>query len=397
MRGDFSRFAFRPESSFSAVRMQQGRVLLDADWNEAIDIDERRRRAMLVDVVGRCAVSPLTPSAFRITGVGDSFSISPGRIYVDGLLAECFGRGDRTVDPVLGETRASDPIPYEQQPFLPEPPPISKTGGLVNLDVWERAVTPAEDPNLVDQALGTDTTVRVQTVWQVKILPYVEDPHHDLDRLDPPAGWMSSRPVSGGYRGSENRLYRIEIHDRGPVGQATFKWSQDNGSTAAAVTGVGRDLRTLTLRFPSEGTSLERGDLLELLDERHELGQRPGVVARVEDRRPSTAVLTEPLPPGALDPRFRPRARRWDAIAASARTWLELDDGIELRLGGATFRTGDYWTFSARSADRTVDRIREAPPQGIHHHRCALALISADGSVRDLRPRPSKRPVRDPR
>ena len=38
MTADFSRNSHRPELGFSAVRLQQGRVQLDADWNEQVDI-----------------------------------------------------------------------------------------------------------------------------------------------------------------------------------------------------------------------------------------------------------------------------------------------------------------------------------------------------------------------
>ena len=34
MKGDFSRRIYRPAKHFSSVLMQQGRVLLDSDWNE---------------------------------------------------------------------------------------------------------------------------------------------------------------------------------------------------------------------------------------------------------------------------------------------------------------------------------------------------------------------------
>ena len=33
MKGDFSRFTFRPQNRYTSVRLQQGRVHLDADWN----------------------------------------------------------------------------------------------------------------------------------------------------------------------------------------------------------------------------------------------------------------------------------------------------------------------------------------------------------------------------
>ena len=36
MKGDFSRLTFDPTKHFSGVRMQQGRVQLDADWNEQL-------------------------------------------------------------------------------------------------------------------------------------------------------------------------------------------------------------------------------------------------------------------------------------------------------------------------------------------------------------------------
>jgi len=44
MKGDFTRSTFRPEKRFTGVRMQQGRVQLDADWNEQLDILARAER-----------------------------------------------------------------------------------------------------------------------------------------------------------------------------------------------------------------------------------------------------------------------------------------------------------------------------------------------------------------
>ena len=38
MKGDFTRLTFQPEKHYSSVRLQQGRVQLDADWNEQADI-----------------------------------------------------------------------------------------------------------------------------------------------------------------------------------------------------------------------------------------------------------------------------------------------------------------------------------------------------------------------
>ena len=45
-------------------------------------------------------------------------------------------------------------------------------------------------------------------------------------------------PAAGGYRGTENRLYRVEIHQGGALGAATFKWARHNASVGTAVTAI---------------------------------------------------------------------------------------------------------------------------------------------------------------
>jgi hypothetical protein len=56
MKGDFSRSTFDPRKHYSGVRMQQGRVQLDADWNENLDILLRRIETETIDVIGECGV-----------------------------------------------------------------------------------------------------------------------------------------------------------------------------------------------------------------------------------------------------------------------------------------------------------------------------------------------------
>ena len=46
MSGDHTRFTFDPLKRYSGVLMQQGRVQLDSDWNEEIDILKRRIRTL---------------------------------------------------------------------------------------------------------------------------------------------------------------------------------------------------------------------------------------------------------------------------------------------------------------------------------------------------------------
>ena len=44
MPGDYSRRIFRNRKHYSGVLMQQGRVQLDADWNEQLDISCTARK-----------------------------------------------------------------------------------------------------------------------------------------------------------------------------------------------------------------------------------------------------------------------------------------------------------------------------------------------------------------
>ena len=93
MSGDYSRFTHNPKKRFTSVLNQQGRVALDADWNEAADMIRRRNRTQALDTFGPVGVPfATTPDGFKITApMAGNFSIGRGRIYVDGLLAEIFG------------------------------------------------------------------------------------------------------------------------------------------------------------------------------------------------------------------------------------------------------------------------------------------------------------------
>jgi hypothetical protein len=54
MKGDFSRASFRERKHYRGVLLQQGRVQLDADWNEAEAIRETGEERALRDLVGAC-------------------------------------------------------------------------------------------------------------------------------------------------------------------------------------------------------------------------------------------------------------------------------------------------------------------------------------------------------
>ena len=94
MKGDFSKIAFRPEENFTGVLHQQGRVLLDQDWNAATAIGSHLRRQLGEDVVGAGVVA--VPVAGRdqlqvleatVAGGGQRADVrlKPGRGWIDGL------------------------------------------------------------------------------------------------------------------------------------------------------------------------------------------------------------------------------------------------------------------------------------------------------------------------
>src|SRR3990172_7575969 len=128
MGGDYTRLTFDPRDNHAGVLMQQGRVQLDADWNELVEVLDRRWRAETLDIIGRCTVPRETPDGFRIEASGGSLTIGRGRMYVDGLLAENHGKEPLKVDAALGEQRGTRPVPYAEQPYLPNPPQLPAGG-----------------------------------------------------------------------------------------------------------------------------------------------------------------------------------------------------------------------------------------------------------------------------
>ena len=432
MAGDYTRVTFDPYRDHAGVLMQQGRVTLDADWNELVDLVYRRLRAETIDIIGRCVVPKETPDGFRIGLSGGTLTIGRGRAYVHGILTECHGSDPKVYDPVLGEERGSGPLDYLDQPYLKNAAAVAPlpTGGtyLAYLDVWRREVTALEEPVLVEKAIGIETATRLQTAWQVRLLEVPEGTtcSADLpswnDLTAPSAGRLTTKavgvpvdddpctvPPTGGYRGTENRLYRVEIQDPGPLGTATFKWSRDNGSIAFAVTGLdtARTKLNVTRVGRDSVARISIGDWIEVTDDWRELNGLPGELRKVAgvDDGDETITLAAALPAGAFDPLDADRhmrVARWDQggvtvdaaggvvqVPAAAGTPLVLEDGVQVSFdadpAGGNFHVGDYWVFAARTADASVEELVEAPPRGILHHFCRLAVVTFPSIVVDCR------------
>ncbi|MDW2982764.1 DUF6519 domain-containing protein [Rhodanobacter sp. KK11] len=481
MKGDFARVSFDPTLHYSQVFQQQGRVLLEADWNEQAQIQLHLLRTLVRDLVGPCwaAGSGFAIASSTTNADGSNkplpltdWQLAPGHFYVDGILC-------------VNETACT----LAQQPHAPTPdygvadgksgfenPP---KGYALWLDVWERHLCALEAPGIADAALdGVDTATRAQVVWQLRLLDQPRA-QQQLDEVttalktrqqaaDNPADAAAIKQqlaevatlrkrLDGGdpanaspcetvrqlldaratyalprlraelgphetdddpcviaadarYRGMENQLYRVEIHQGGPAGTASFKWSRENGSVVFAVThselGAAADDGSAPLTVTLAGTGrdtrlgLAANDWVELVDDRYTLGQRAYPLLQVLAIDPANASVTLNVPknttPWPLDdaPQRHPLLRRWDqreavnaqgVLTVAEGAPITLEDGIQITFSpGGVYATGDYWLIPARVAGSgqldwpSANGAPAAlPPRGRHHH--AVLGISGEG------------------
>ncbi|MEP7012888.1 MAG: DUF6519 domain-containing protein [Acidobacteriota bacterium] len=324
MKGDFSRVTFDPRKNFTRVLMQQGRVQLDADWNEQAAILLHYLRTLAADVIGPFG-GPKEGLGFTIAKVEANgkvadLTIGPGHYYVDGLLCE---------NPGIEKPGVADrqPIDYSKQRDYPELRNLpDKFPFLVYLDVWERHITWVQDDTIREVALGRlDTATRAQLVWQVRAVGEAPGGGGVGETKDavmnqwqkwvsfwqpPNRGKLKARAKMEGddtnpciaspearYRGAENQLYRVEIQayeEGGPAATktVTFKWSRENGSVIFPI----RGLRGMTAQLGSlgrdEATGLKRDEWVELVDDVIDLSGKPGPLLKVTDIDAARATVT---------------------------------------------------------------------------------------------------------
>jgi hypothetical protein len=517
MKGDFSRLRFDRAKNYTSVLAQQGRVQLDADANEQRAIDEYLRATGLTDIIGRTGTPRHNPG-FGITTDGTNIRIGAGRYYVDGLLCEAAAQTD-----------------YMQQRWLIGPQPSAaalladlragRSGAVqVWLEVWQRLVTPIDDPGIKDVALGeADTTDRLQTVWRVVaeaapavrvdtrgVLTAVNTLRQSLSDLrlatqleaiapvEAHAATLSAQVNSGSlnaaqlareltglqasasavlgravalqtqvvaraptqpqaqaqitavsaavsqitrlpqilqlsccdvmhqpavtavpgrmtagtqdasgqgsclpaphaaFRGLENQLYRVEVHRGGPIAQATFKWSRDNGSVVTRITQVNGPVVTVDSLGPDANLGFAPLDWVEITDDRGEFGQppnQPGALRQIKIVDPDhlRITLTESAPALATESGHA-KLRRWDQVGDSTIANGVpmnpsgpniLENGILVRFASdQPFVSGDYWLVPARTATglpewppSDSDGAAYQPARSVRVHRAPLACI----------------------
>lgn len=249
---DLSRHATDFRKHYAGVRMQQGRVLTDDDFNEQVRIDSEDTRRTRIDVIGPVG-SPddgflITAPVIDPVTARPTFTIKAGTFYLGGQRL----------------TLEADELYHLQKDWLQQGAvagdrptgPGAERFDFAYLETWQQPVSAIEDKELLEVALGgPDTSVRIRTLRRVRVLPNVggDDcgdawakllaslssqgtlnqefelvPDAKL-RVEPDGtsgtSDLCSPPVAGGYLGAENQAIRVQI-----VGPNQFTWGFDNAA-----------------------------------------------------------------------------------------------------------------------------------------------------------------------
>ena len=416
MKGDFSRQTFDPNQHFLRVLLQQGRVQLDADWNEQVAILLHYLQTLAADLIGpfggpqdilepgnapyvlqqKCGIEIITQPE-RLDELRELDRDTAKRDRLKALLAEpntrfLIGKGHYYVNGVLCEN--PDYVAYNDQPDHPgAPAPPTSEPYLVYLDVWERHITPVEEPDLRETALnGPDTASSSKIVCQVKFaipspkgaasgasrIVATEDQvstcdevkriwENLVDQWQPalrgrlrararpsttPATEACTISPEAQYRGAENQLYRVEVHKgttgtsvQGNVHLGTFKWSRENGTVVFPIialheaTSNALTLTTVTVaHLGRDGRfGLAPGDWVEMVDDDYVLQERAAPLLQVQAiDRANLQVTLAGVSDAAIDPAKHALLRRWDQKEGNlARGGLRLEDGTIPIIEGA--------------------------------------------------------------
>jgi len=423
MKTQISRDSFLPAQHYSGVYLQQGRMILDADWNELTDI----QKARLVDAL-RDAISGATAAGGGIAGGAPrsgglkvyanpdgsaNIFIQPGTLYVEGVPAYL---------------SAAAPIAVDAQPDYPIQATYPGKNIKLYADVWERSVSALERGDLMDAAMhGADTASRSQTMLQVKWCdfdPMLADKNpakgnaplklrlrlvgSSGDACDPCASQINVDERIGNY------LFRVEVHDYDATPGArvlTLKWSRDNGTEACAVATMpeGFDQGDWVWEYFDDNTEKLLGNhFASGIDSQKLRGLIQTSCSTPSDDYPKTYVrqwdgyIKVGLDSGAL---AEGRDRGVDLVEGpvddDAHGRVALSSGVlkinlelmELELattvdgGNAAFVPGDYWLAPVREAkDESGDYVLGTAsigesPRGILHHYLFLAELAANGKL----------------
>ncbi len=426
MGSDRARNSYDSRQLYRSVVMQQGRVQLEADWNEAQFLAGEEMRKQALDIVGAAG----TPdNGYAVTFPPNlpafDFEVGAGIMYVGGV-----------------RVWAPRPIRYGRQSdwldaaIDPEwvPVPTANPGNeYIFLLVREQEVSAVEDSDLKDVALGgPDTAQRTRLVqhverqatqatdcaaalqaarkqWAQEGLFF--DPgtmrlqSHDrlqVSFVSSGGGTLCDPTAQGGYLGADNQMIRVQIASYSAATKTgTLLWGFDDASFLYRVNVV--DPQTLTLQSaPVDAEHQPQGgQAVEVLMDAAELSNGQYVAAPVgapfvlgaSPYNPDNLQLSLPSPGlpavygnGTPSPANPPQVylRIWQQqLNFTSGTAVTLGDtGVAITLDiPAGAHVGDYWMFAVRpSTPQKVypERYLAAPqpPEGARLWVCPLAVIT---------------------
>lgn len=355
---DITRHRAAARFHYTGARMQQGRTLLESDWNEDALLAGEDRRLTLVDLIGAQGSSN---SGFNITNVRtvlpiDSidmtpphidFDLQPGSMFVGGLRLVLDPPGESFMGQADWLRHQLEPLPPpptvgQLAPNLPSPQPLTKIlelapihrYDLVYLLAWEQPITAVEDSELRERALGgPDSSARIRRMRRVGVAPNVgtdnlEDAlaalvagvNMTLDEqtaellsnarltvtpLAPTGELPCGPPPPSGYVGHEDEAIRIEL--RGPK---SITWGFGEAAPLYRVK-VGVDGKHITfLNTPPDARRQPKSQqIVEIvpwgakLPNGEKLAELRGELFRVAesyDPASKVLVLADPVPSGWL-------------------------------------------------------------------------------------------------
>jgi len=436
--GDFSLNPFAERPNTARVLMQQGRVLLDSDWNAQVATSMSMLRRLALSILGPWAASG---DAFKVAGSGNAMTIASGTFWVDGL--PCWNGPNVSL--------ATQPA-FKGLEKLP--PPVPAPFALIYLDAWEQTVSVHEDESLREVALGgADTTLRSEIHWAVRTLVLTEQQMtlfrekatantaakvkaavEKLEQLFPTLFKPLESTITltaeaakhdttdaclvapdAKYRGVENQLYRVEVYrgthdafgneitdDKGTPLPALLVWSRDNGSVTLPVSTVDGKSITVTSLGRDDRTRLQPGHVVQLVDRYDSATGRPRKLRKVTDVSDYRNLIT--LDDAIESPKSESPAilRRWDGgpnevVLKNNEMELDIENDIVINLAVAAgqpprLHTGDYWIIPARTTlgdviwpRDTTGKLDPQLPHGITHHYAPLAAIGDATGLVDVR------------
>jgi len=416
MGSDRSRVSYDAKQQYRSVVMQQGRVTVEADWNEAQDIVNEEIRKEALDIIGPAGTPDngyqITPP--RVTKAFD-FSVNSGTMYVGGICA--------SLDQPVTYSDQSDWLDRSDDPVWVDLPGGSTFPAheFVYLYLREQEVSAVEDSSLKEVALGgPDTAARTRLIqhivrlgtnvanctpalatavqqWEKRGLEFKSQTLRLMSQATLKVSFQNQSvtpnpcepEVQGGYLGAENQLIRVQISGFNTVTNLyELVWGFDNASFIYRVDVDNSDPTTLRLQSQPVDASHQpqaKQAVVEVLRSAAQLSNKEyvasatGVVSTLTAYDPATQKITLDA---QLDDKYGNKNATLQIFLRVWKEQLDFTPGTPVLLGttglqvtlqttssDGQFHIGDYWLIA----------VRPGTPQQVYPQRYREDFQPPDG------------------